>query len=176
MDASFPFETQPVIFESSSRSGRWGDLRAYLKQLIQILDENSDRLAHLQSEVDEIRAVNLKITETVQELSDAANEEIQREVSLTLNDDNSDVVIDTAPEEQPGQEVPVDEDEILSEEDFINELKKLPGIGSKSSIVIATHIAEAQDENVLRFAYALRAVNADISKDDHPRQLPLNLD
>lgn len=164
-----------VSFNSESRSGRWGDLRTYLKQLVLTLDENSDRLAHLQSEIESIRADNLRIAEVVQGLSDAANEEVQREVSLTLNDDDSDVVIDVAPEEMEEPEISTDDEALLSVEDFINELKKLPGIGAKSSETIANYIAEAQGENVLKFAYALRAVNADLSKDDSQQPM-LNLD
>ena len=174
MDNMFTSDMQ-VSFDSASRSGRWGDLRAYLKQLIHILDENSDRLANLQSEVEEVRADNLKIAEAIQGLCDAANEEVQREISLTLNDDDSDVVVDVAPEEED-IEAPYEDEPILSEEDFINELRKLPGVGAKSSVTIATHIAEAQGENVLKFAYALRAVNDDLSKNDESQQPTLDLD
>ena len=175
MDGTFLDDMQ-VSFDSASRSGRWGDLRSYLKELMQTLDENSDRLARLQSETEEIRFTNLKVAEVIQGLCDAANEEVQREVSLMLNDDDSDVIIDTAPEEEPEEEISYEDEPILSEEDFINELRKLPGVGAKSSVTIATHIAEAQSENVLKFAYALRAVNADLSKNDDSKQPTLDLD
>ena len=175
MNDAFQNDIQ-VSFDSSSRSGRWEDMRTYLKQLIQTLDANSDRLAYLQSEIEDLREANLKTTETIQALCDAANEEVQREVSLTLNDDASDVVVDIAPEEQTSSETPSTEEPAISEEDFIHELMKLPGVGAKSSLTIANHIAEAQADNVLRFAYALRAVNADLSEDDSPYQPTLNLD
>ena len=174
MDNAYTDEMH-VSFSSESRSGRWSDLRTYLKQLILTLDENSDRLAHLQSEMEAIRADNLRIAEMVQGLSDAANEEVQREISLTLNDDDSDVVIDVAPDEMEDPEAPTDDEILLSVEDFISELKKLPGIGAKSSETIANYIAEAQGENVLKFAYALRAVNDDLSKGDDSRQPTLDL-
>lgn len=93
-------DIQNISIDGASRSSRWKALRGYLKQIIKIADENSDRLSSLENEASRLRESNLKLTEAVQVLSDLANEEVQREISLTLNDTDYDIVMDT-PEPTP---------------------------------------------------------------------------
>ena len=87
--------TQSISIDGDSRSARWKSLRGHLKQLVQVVDENNDRIAALKEEASQIRERNLKLAEAIQILSDLANEEVQREISLTLNDTDYDIVMDT---------------------------------------------------------------------------------
>ena len=97
---------EDMSIDGGSRYARWKNLRGHLKQIVRLADENSDRLAALEEEAAEIREVNLRLTEAIQVLGDLANEEVQREISLTLNDTDYEVVIDAAPDvlTQPGSE------------------------------------------------------------------------
>jgi len=169
-----PEDGAQITFSSASRQGRWHDLRTYLKQLIRALDENSDRLAQLQSEIDEIKEANGRTAELAQGLCDAANEEIQREASLKLNDDDSGLVIDMPPEDVSEPSLSHEDEPSLSMEDFCEDLMKLPRVGKLISQAIQQYIEGAQPESILNFAYALRAVHDDIEgNSNQPLQMPL---
>lgn len=146
-----------ISIDGKSRSARWKNLRGHLKQVIRLADENSDRLASLEVEAVQIREVNLKLTEVIQTLSDLANEEVQREISRTLNDTGYDVVIDVAPEPPvalgPGAADATQGS--FSSVDLKKELKKLPRVGGKTAEEIAAFVHEAGDEKAYSFAMAL---------------------
>lgn len=146
-----------VSIDGKSRSARWKNLRGHLKQVIRLADENSDRLGALETELAQIREANLKLTEVVQVLSDLANEEVQREISLTLNDTEYDIVVDVAPEPQRmlESEVAVTVDETLSLVDLQKGLRKLPRVGGKTAEEIAAYVQEAGEEKANHFATAL---------------------
>lgn len=149
-----------MSIDGGSRSARWKNLRGHLKQIVRLADENSDRLAALEEEAAEIREVNLRLTEAIQVLGDLANEEVQREVSLTLNDTDYEVVIDAAPDvlTQPGSEESTPAEEFFDSVDLREELKRLPRIGNKTAEEIAAHIQRAGDEKARQFAAALRGI------------------
>lgn len=103
-----------------------------------------------------LRKYLLELNESISVAADAANEEAQREISLTLNDDfEYDAHCVT-------QEIRK-HSAVLSEKQFIDELVKLPHIGMKAAQDIAAHVALAQDEKVLDFAGALVELNNDIA-------------
>lgn len=93
----FPENTDEISIDGGTRASRWENLRKYLIQVIKVADENSDKLADLGSEAEDIRNANLKLTDVVQALSDLANQEHQREISLILNDTDEGVVKDARP-------------------------------------------------------------------------------
>ena len=151
---------EDMSIDGGSRSARWKNLRGHLKQIVRLADENSDRLAALEEEAAEIREVNLRLTEAIQDLGDLANEEVQREISLTLNDTDYEVVIDAAPDvlTQPGSEESAPAGEFFDSVDLREELKRLPRIGNKTAEEIAAHIQRAGDEKARQFAAALRGI------------------
>ena len=128
-----------ISIDGKSRSARWKNLRGHLKQLIRLADENSDRMAALESEIAQVKAVNLKLTEVIQALSDLANEEVQREISLTLNDTDFEIVVD-----RPSQESTVTSKEIeldaYTVPEFLEMVKGTPGIGAKKLQDISNHL------------------------------------
>lgn len=115
-------------FENMSRSDRWLAFRKYL----------------------------LRLNESINAAADAANEEAQREISLTLNDDFE---YDTCFSAQAAEKGPAE----FSEKQFLAELAKLPNIGTETARDIAGYAALAQDAKVLDFAHALAELNADIT-------------
>lgn len=146
-------DIQNISIDGASRSSRWKALRGYLKQIIKIADENSDRLSSLENEASKLRESNLKLTEAVQVLSDLANEEVQREISLTLNDTDYDIVIDT-PESTfpfsdaatppcnsapPSPEIAEREDAYTVDE-FVEMLKGAPRMGEKTLKLVADYL------------------------------------
>lgn len=146
-----------LSIDGKSRSARWKNLRGHLKQVTRLADENSDRLAGLEAEIAQIRDVNLKLTETIQILSDLANEEVQREISLTLNDTDYDIVVDVAPDLPTILESETTNvtHGAFSLADLQGELKKLPRVGGKTAEEIAAYIQEAGEEKAQHFAMAL---------------------
>lgn len=130
-----------ISLDGGSRSSRWKNLRSHLKQLIQIADENSDRLASIEAEAAQIRENNLKLTEAIQTLSDLANEEVQREVSLTLNDTDFDVVVDAPvqPQSQVSSEMETRTNAFTIEE-FLKKIDGVPGIGEKRINAISEYL------------------------------------
>lgn len=168
------FDVESARFDNASRHERWNALRSHLKQLVRIADENSDRLALLEQEVKEARNHNLQLTEWLQVLCDLTNGEVQREVSLTLNDTDFNVVVDTDEDDAKPQKQLEPHASDLSEARFLAELKKFPGVGDKSAQSIADYIAKAHDETVLDFARVLMGVNADIAglSETHQSILP----
>lgn len=128
-------------FENMSRSERWLALRKYL----------------------------IKLNKAISAVADVANEEAQREISLTLNDD---LEYDVSSITQEIRKSPV----VLSEKQFIDELAKLPHIGMKAAQDIAAYMALAQDEKVLDFAGALVELNNDIALCGGILQSTLDLD
>lgn len=128
-----------ISIDGKSRSARWKNLRGHLKQLTRLADENSDRMAALESEIAQVKAVNLKLTEVIQALSDLANEEVQREISLTLNDTDFEIVVD-----RPSQESTVTSKEIeldaYTVPEFLEMVKGTPGIGAKKLQDISNHL------------------------------------
>lgn len=96
---SFLDNVDSISFEGNSRSARWDSLRNHLKHLIQITKDNNDKLARLEKEVAQIREVNLKVAEAIETLSNLANEEVQREISLTLNDTDGGIAINAIVQE-----------------------------------------------------------------------------
>lgn len=146
-------DIQNISIDGASRSSRWKALRGYLKQIIEIADENSDRLSSLESETSKLRESNLKLTEVIQVLSDLANEEVQREVSLTLNDTDYDIVIDT-PEgiistsgsaAQPcntalSSPENVERQDVYTIDEFVEMLKGAPRMGEKTLKQVAEYL------------------------------------
>lgn len=115
-------------FENMSRSDRWLAFRKYL----------------------------LRLNDSINAAADVANEEAQREISLTLNDDFE---YDTCFSAQTAEKGPAE----FSEKQFLAELAKLPNIGTETARDIAGYAALAQDAKVLDFAHALAELNADIT-------------
>lgn len=168
--------TTDVSFGSPTRSGRWADLRSYLKQAIQAVDTHSDKLAEIQQEIESVRNDNLRLAESLQALCDAANEEVQRETSLTLNDMDYDVVIDEPQDlefDRPSQN---DLSCNMTLEDFIDQLKMLPGVGEASAKKIGEHISQAGADSVFEFASILLTINDKIAQQEGGTQPPLPLD
>lgn len=146
-------DIQNISIDGASRSSRWKALRGYLKQIIKIADENSDRLSSLENEASRLRESNLKLTEAVQVLSDLANEEVQREISLTLNDTDYDIVIDT-PEPTPSfsdaaaspcNSAPpspeiVERKDAYTVDEFVEMLKGAPRMGEKTLKQVADYL------------------------------------
>lgn len=138
MENTLP-EIQDIAIDGGSRSARWKSLRKHLRQIVRTADESSDKLAALETEIVQIREANFRLSEYVQTLADLANEEVQREISLTLNDVDCDIVVDA----------PV-QDEVLSAEDgnqrsyaipeFLQMVKGAPGIGEKKLQAIAEYL------------------------------------
>lgn len=131
--------TQDISIDGGSRAARWKNLRDYLEKTIAACDEGNDGLAKTEAEIKNIRKSYLKLAEIIQTLSDLANEEIQREISLTLNDTDYDVVIDTP---VFASESPVNEErtEAYTKGEFIEALKSVPGIGQKRLADISNHL------------------------------------
>ena len=128
-----------ISIDGKSRSARWKSLRGHLKQLIRLADENSDRMAALESEVTQVRAVNLKLTEAIQALGDLANEEVQREISLTLNDTDFEIVVDR-PNQESAATVEEAETNAYTIPEFLEMVKGTPGIGAKKLQDISSHL------------------------------------
>lgn len=127
-------------FENMSRSDRWLAFRKYL----------------------------LKLNESISAAADVANEEAQREISLTLNNDfEYDACFMQAAEKDPAE---------FGKERLLAELAKLPNIGAKAAQDIADYAALAQDAKVLDFAHALAELNANITPCESPVQSTLDLD
>lgn len=146
-------DIQNISIDGASRSSRWKALRGYLKEIIKAADENSDRLSLLESDVSKLRESNLKLTEAIQVLSDLANEEVQREISLTLNDTNYDIVIDTPePDVLPLDSVALPCNSFLSSpeidkredtytvDEFIGMLRGAPRMGEKTLQQVADYL------------------------------------
>lgn len=127
--------------ENMSRSDRWLAFRKYL----------------------------LKLNESIGAAADAANEEAQREISLTLNDDFE---YGTCPSAQISKKDPTE----LTEDQFLVELMKLPNIGAEVAQDIAMYVTLAKGDKVLDFAHALAELNADILPHRAPVQSSLDLD
>lgn len=128
-----------ISIDGKSRSARWKNLRGHLKQLARLADENSDRMAALESEIAQVRAVNLKLAEVTQILSDLANEEVQREISLTLNDTDFEIVVDRPNQESVATSEEVEPDAYTIPE-FLEMVKGTPGIGAKKLQDISDHL------------------------------------
>lgn len=128
-------------FENMSRSDRWLAFRKYL----------------------------LRLNESINAAADVANEEAQREISLTLNDDFE---YDACFSAQTAENDPAE----FSEEQLLAELTKLPNIGTETARDIAGYAALAQDAKVLDFAHALAELNADITPCEGLAQFTLDLD
>lgn len=139
-----PFDNiEDMSLDGGSRSSRWKNLRGYLKQLGQIVDENSDRLATIETKAARIREDNLRIAKVIQALSDLANEEVQREVSLTLNDTDFDVVVDndTPAYSQPHTISEAEErTDAFTIEEFLKMIDGAPGIGEKRINAISEYL------------------------------------
>jgi hypothetical protein len=86
-----------INLEGNSPAERWGKLRQHLKQLTEDIAANNKKLDVLEKVASDLRDSNSRNISTLQALSDLANEEKQREISLTLNVIDDDVVVDTAP-------------------------------------------------------------------------------
>lgn len=139
--------TQSISIDGDSRSARWKSLRGHLKQLVQVVDENNDRIAALKEEVSQIRERNLKLAEAIQILSDLANEEVQREISLTLNDTDYDIVMDTpaaAPviTANPSPEI-TEKADTYTVDEFMEMLKGAPGMGAKTLQKVSAYLSQS---------------------------------
>lgn len=138
MENTLP-EIQDIAIDGGSRSARWKSLRNHLRQIAVATDDSSDKLAALETEIVQMRETNLRLSQYVKILADLANEEVQREISLTLNDLDYDIVVDA-----PAQ------DEVLSVEDgskrsytipeFLEMVKGAPGIGKKKLQAISEYL------------------------------------
>ena len=93
-----PENTDEISIDGGTRASRWEKLREYLKLVVKVADENSDKLAVMGSEAEDVRNANLKLTDVIQTLIDLAGVECQREKSLELNDVGDGVVVDTQPQ------------------------------------------------------------------------------
>lgn len=136
---------QDMSIDGGSRSARWKNLRQYLKDFIKIADENSDKLAFLEAEASRIRESNLKLTEAIQVLSDLVNEEVQREISLTLNDTDFDIVADEPAVLNVASDFDEAKEDTYTVDEFIEMLRGVKGIGEKKLQAISSHLNRIQD-------------------------------
>lgn len=134
-------DIQNIGLEGDSRSARWKSLRKHLKQLIRVADENSDKLASLEAEVARIRESNLQLTEVIQILGNLANEEVQREISLTLNYTDFDIVVDV-PAQDDACSAENAKSDAYTVSEFLEMVKGTPGIGAKKLQDISNHLGE----------------------------------
>lgn len=153
-----------ISIDASSRAGRWKKARVYLKEVAEALDASNERLDRIRNELTRIEGDNLKLVGAIRALSDLANEEVQREKSLKLNDDNCGIVIDAPP--QVPVAISVEESSSLFEGDLLVELEKLPGIGSKTASGVEAFVRKAGEENARRFIHVLSDVNLAVLGDD----------
>lgn len=130
-----------ITLEADSRSARWKKLKSYLRELKRKEDSVNAKLALLVEQAEQIQRDSLKLTEALQTLSDCANEEAQREISLTLNDMDFDIVVDAQSQPTLTHTAEADNEGVESY-DLVNELKELPGIGDATAKKIAKHIQE----------------------------------
>ncbi len=139
-----------IIIDSDSRL-RWKSLRKYLNEFIKIADTNSDRLAALKEELSSLREKNLKLTEAIQDLSELAHQECLREESLTLNDDDYDIVVDVQDEVVESPEPGSEASYTIGE--FLKIVGQVPGIGPKKQEAIAAYFEEYEHsaQSVLDF-------------------------
>ncbi len=165
-----------ISFDSPNRSGRWADLRKYLKLATQSVDMRNDKLAEIQQEIESVRNDNLRLAEVLQMLCDAANEEVQRETSLMLNDMDYDVVIDEPQDPSFNDSSNNDIAHTMTLEDFIDQLKKLPGVGGARAETIGEYISKAGADSVFEFANILFDINEKIAESEDSAQPTLPLD
>lgn len=138
MDNALP-EIQEIAIGGGSRSARWKCLRKHLQQIVRSADEGSDKLAALEGEMAQVRQANLQLAEYVQTLADLANEEVQREISLTLNDVDYDIVVD-APMQIAAPLAEADEQCSYTIPEFLEMIKGAPGIGAKKLQAISEYL------------------------------------
>lgn len=162
-----------ISIDAPSRATRWKNLRAHLRGVAKELDSHDVALLHLQSELSRIRDENQRLTEIVRELGELANEEVQREKSLKLNDVSYEIVVDEHPQEPPF--VLVEKTIPLSDGDLLGELKKLPGIGAKTASGIAAYVLKSGEENARIFAQVLLDVNLASAEEGGAQQVQLHL-
>lgn len=138
---------QNISIEGDSRSARWKSLRGHLKQLVKIIDENNDTLVELKTEVSRIQEFNLKLTEVVQKLSDLTNEEVQREISLTLNDMDYDIVIDTPTSDIPAiqQHESVEKENALAIDESVEIPSEAPDEDAKASQEVSVSASQKHE-------------------------------
>lgn len=153
-----------ISIEATSRAGRWKKTRAYLKEIAEALDASNEWLNRIRNELARIEDDNLKLAGAIRVLSDLANEEVQREKSLKLNDDSCGIVVDAPP--QVPVAISVEESSSLFEGDLLVELEKLPGIGSKTASGVEAFVRKTGEENARRFTHVLSDVNLTVLNDD----------
>lgn len=162
-NSTLAIDVDTIVFDGASRSSKWKSLRKYLKLTLAALESNAARISFLEKEIQLIAEENNKLTTITTILSDLANEEAQREISLTLNDTDFDIVIDKGPD--PTESIPSINSKVssnqtvnqpLSQEaiaNLLNDLEKdletLDKIGPKLAENIARHIFDTS-ENVAR--------------------------
>lgn len=138
MDNSF-LDIQNLRIDGESRAARWKSLRMLLRRLAQEAHENNETLALLEREIIQLQEANLRIAEALQTLGDLANEEIQREISLTLNDTNFEIVVD-APSPESEREAPCKTEDQYTISEVLSLLADIRGIGPKKLDDIAAHL------------------------------------
>lgn len=139
---------QDIDFEECSRAVRWRTVRDRLRQLADVVRGECGP-----------GEWSTEVSDAIEALALLANVETQREVSLTLNACEDDVVVDLALQDSTGELVDCP---IRSEEDLLNELRRLPGVGEKLAVRIGGYLSGARVEHVLEFAQALYHVNGDV--------------
>lgn len=149
-----------ITLEGDSRSTRWKKLKSHLRGLAQAQDAIGDKLASLKEETERVRDESLKLADALQTLSDLASEEVQREVSLTLNDDDYEIVAD-APSQVSLSDARETEKTSDRSYDLIAELQKLPSIGSATARKIADHIHNSGEDRAQQLAWLLAEINQD---------------
>lgn len=90
-----------LVIEGDSAASRWKSMKTLLRQVALEINSNDERIRNLADEASGLLEYNERLSKVVNLLSDLANEEVQREISLTLNDTDSDVIVDAGEDANP---------------------------------------------------------------------------